>query len=169
MSENKYIHAGEISGVFGVKGWVKVYSLTDPRENILNYSPWLLKKDNNTKKVSVIAGQRQGKTVVACVESISNRDAAASYCGWEILIERHQLPAQAEGEFYWGELIGLRVKTESGLILGVVDYLIETGANDVLVVKDDKKERLIPFLQEQIIKKIDLGHKLMLVDWDPDF
>lgn len=169
MEENELINIGEISGVFGVKGWIKVYSLTDPRENIISYSPWTLKKGNELKEVKLINGKRQGKSVVALIEGVSDRDIAESYCGWEILIKKSQLPETEENEYYWADLVGLQVETEKGVKLGKVDYLIETGANDVLVVKDDEQERLIPFLQEQVIKKIDLIDKRMIVDWDPDF
>ncbi|KAF3983443.1 MAG: ribosome maturation factor RimM [Methylococcales symbiont of Hymedesmia sp. n. MRB-2018] len=169
MSEIALLNVGEISGVFGIKGWVKIYSLTEPRENILNYSPWILKKDNETTQVNVLSGQRQGKTVVACLETFTDRDIAASYSGWEIFINKSQLPETIEGEYYWADLVGLKVETETGVALGIVDYLLETGANDVLVVKDNETERLIPFLQERIVKNINLESKLMIVDWDPDF
>jgi len=167
--DNELISIGEISGVFGIKGWVKVFSLTDPRENVLKYSPWILKKGSEVKEVKLLSGKRQGKSVVACIEGVSDRDEAASYSGWEILINKSQLPETEEGEYYWADLVGLSVETESGISLGKVDYLIETGANDVLVVKDTEQERLIPFLQGPTIKKIDLADKLMIVDWDPDF
>ncbi len=169
MSASELIHVGEITGVFGIKGWVKVYSLTEPRENILNYSPWILKKGSETKQVKLTNGKRQGKSVVASIEGIADRNEAESFCGWEILIEKDQLPVTEDGVYYWADLVGLQVQTEQGENLGVVDYLIETGANDVLVVKDDKNERLIPFINEQVIKQIDLNDKLMVVDWDPDF
>jgi 16S rRNA processing protein RimM len=167
--DNELISIGEISGVFGIKGWVKVFSLTDPRENVLKYSPWVLKKGSEVKEVKLLNGKRQGKSVVACLEGVSDRDDAASYSGWEILINKSQLPEAEEGEYYWADLVGLSVETESGLSLGKVDYLIETGANDVLVVKDAEQERLIPFIQGPTIKKIDLKDKLIIVDWDPDF
>lgn len=169
MLENELISIGEISGVFGVKGWVKVFSLTEPRENIINYSPWTLKKGNELREVKLVNGKRQGKSVVALLEGVADRDIAASYSGWEILINKSQLPETEEGEFYWADLVGLSVETEDGVSLGKVDYLIETGANDVLVVKDIEEERLIPFLQGSTIKKIDLVDKIMIVDWDPDF
>jgi 16S rRNA processing protein RimM len=167
--DSELISIGEISGVFGIKGWVKVFSLTDPRENILEYSPWILKKGSEIKEVKLLNGKRQGKSIVACIEGVSDRDDAASYSGWEILINKSQLPETEEGEYYWADLVGLSVETESGISLGKVDYLIETGANDVLVVNDTEQERLIPFLQDSTIKKIDLTDKLMIVDWDPDF
>lgn len=169
MPDNELINVGEISGVFGIKGWLKVYSLTDPRENVLNYSPWLIKKGSETKIVKVIGGKRQGKAVVACLDGVSDRDVAASYSGWKIFIERNQLPEAGDGDYYWADLVGLRVETDLGVDLGKVDHLIETGANDVLVVIDGEQERLIPFLLDSTVKNIDLDDKLMIVDWDPDF
>ncbi len=169
MTASELINVGEITGVFGIKGWVKVYSLTEPRENILSYSPWILKKGSEQKQVKLINGKRQGKTVVASIEGVSDRNEAENLCGWEILIEKNQLPATEEGVYYWADLVGLQVETEQGDTLGMVDYLIETGANDVLVVQDGDVERLIPFINEQVIKEIDLNGKRMVVDWDPDF
>ena len=170
MSESKLIHVGEISGVFGVKGWVKVFSLTEPRENILHYSPWTLKKGNEVKEVALVDGRKQGKSVVAFIEGISDRDVAATYAGWKILIDKSQLPKSSGDEYYWADLVGLSVETELGVNLGKVDHLLETGANDVLVVLDEEKEeRLIPFLQGQVVKDIDLDASTMIVDWDPDF
>ena len=170
MSETKLIHVGDIAGVFGVKGWVKVFSLTEPRENILNYSPWVLKKGNELKEAVVLDGRKQGKSVVASIEGVADRDLAATYDGWEILIHKHQLPTSQNGEYYWADLVGLSVETELGVNLGQVDHLIETGANDVLVIVDEEKqERLIPFLQGQVVKKIDLDTSTMIVDWNPDF
>lgn len=168
-SAQKYIVVGEISGVFGIKGWVKVYSFTEPRENILNYSPWLLRKGSETKSVTVLDGGLQGKAVVASLSGITDRDMAASLGGYEIVIDESLLPEPEPGEYYWRDLIGLKVETEQGVALGVVDYLLETGANDVLVVKEGDKERLIPFLQGQFVKHIDLESGMMIVDWDPEF
>lgn len=169
MPDNDYLNAGEISGVFGVKGWVKVFSFTEPRENILRYSPWLLQKNNQTKEINVTGGQRQGKNVVAELEGIVDRDAALALMGAKILIRKRQLPKTEPGEYYWADLIGLQVETESGVKLGSVDHLLETGANDVLVVRDGDKERLVPFLQQQTVLRIDLDAGLMIVDWDPEF
>lgn len=169
MPNSDFLNAGHISGVFGVKGLVKVFSFTDPRENILRYSPWLLKKNNQTREIKIIGGHRQGSTVVAELEGITDRDAALALLGCEISVSRQQLPAPSAGEYYWADLVGLEVKTESGITLGKVDHLLETGANDVLVVLDGSKERLIPFLQKQTVLDIDLNNSVMTVDWDPDF
>jgi 16S rRNA processing protein RimM len=169
LSAQQYIVVGEISGVFGIKGWVKVYSFTEPRENILNYSPWVLRKGSELKSVAVLDGGLQGKAVVASLAGITDRDMAASLGGYEIIIDDSLLPEPEPGEYYWRDLIGLKVETEQGVALGVVDYLLETGANDVLAVKEGNKERLIPFLQGQFVKHIDLESGMMIVDWDPEF
>jgi len=168
LSEQQHISVGKISGVFGVKGWVKVFSFTDPRENILTYSPWLLKKSGETKTVNVVDGQLQGKTIVAQLTGVNDRDQAASLMGWDVFITQEQLPKTAKGEYYWSELIGLNVETIDGVQLGVVDSLLETGANDVIIVQGER-ERVIPFLQGQTIINIDLGAGKIIVDWDPEF
>ena len=168
MSEQQLISVGKISGLFGVRGWVKVFSFTDPRENILTYSPWLLQKGNETKTVNIVDGQLQGKTIVAQLDGVDDRDQAAILVGWDIFITQNQLPKAAKGEYYWSDLIGLHVETLAGVQLGVVDGLLETGANDVVIVQGER-ERVIPFLQGQTIMNIDLDAGKMVVDWDPEF
>jgi len=168
LSRQQEINVGRISGVFGVKGWVKIFSFTDSRESILQYSPWLLKKGAETRTIAVINGKLQGKAVVAQLDGINDRDQAASIMGWDIFITPDQLPKAAKGEYYWSDLIGLNVETIQGVQLGIVDSLLETGANDVLIVKGER-ERVIPFLQGQTIMVIDLDAGRMIVDWDPDF
>jgi 16S rRNA processing protein RimM len=168
LSAQQHINVGKISGVFGIKGWVKVFSFTDPRENILTYSPWLLKKDDETKTVNIVDGQLQGKTIVAQLDGVNDRDQAASLMGWDIFITQDQLPKAAKGEYYWSDLIGLTVETIDGVQLGVVDSLLETGANDVLIVQGER-ERVIPFLQGQTIINVELDAGRIIVDWDPEF
>lgn len=148
---------------------MKVFSFTEPRENILRYSPWILRKNSQTREIKVSGGQRQGNTVVAQLDGIADRDAATALIGWQILIKKEQLPKPKPGEYYWADLVGLKVETREGVPLGVVDHLLETGANDVLVVVDGETERLIPFLQQHTVLNIDLNAALMVVDWDPDF
>lgn len=146
-----------------------MFSFTQPRENILRYSPWFLQKNNQIREIKVLGGQRQGNAVVAELEGIVDRDVALTLIGSEILISREQLPKAKADEYYWIDLIGLLVENKEGCKLGIVDHLLETGANDVLVVIDGETERLIPFLQKQTILKVDLANGSMLVDWDPDF
>lgn len=168
MSKQQHISVGKISGVFGIKGWVKVFSFTDPRENILTYSPWLLKKDDETKTVSIVDGQLQGKTIVAQLTGVNDRNQAESLMGWDIFITQDQLPKAAKDEYYWSDLIGLQVETVDGVQLGRVDSLLETGANDVIIVQGER-ERVIPFLQGQTIINVDLVAGRIIVDWDPEF
>ena len=169
MPESELILVGEISGVFGIKGWLKVFSFTGNKDNILGYSPWLLKKGSDELKSYLLSkGSLQNKSVIAKLDGIDDRDQAASLVGCSIYVNLSQLPALKDDEYYWSDLVGLNVKTSSGIPLGVVDSLLETGANDVLIVKGDR-ERAIPFLQGSTILDIDLETRLMTVDWDADF
>lgn len=165
---DELVGVGRVSGIFGVKGWIKVFSYTEVRENILTYSPWILRKGKESKEVKLVDGHRHGKTIVACLQGLDDRDDAAELNGWDILIHAEQLPLPGKDEYYWADLIGLRVKTVGGIDFGVVKQMLETGANDVVVVSGDR-ERLIPFLQGQAIVNVDLQAGEMLVDWDPDF
>ena len=171
MAENneEYIVIGRISGLYGVRGWVKVFSHTQPRDNILAYATWYLKRQGAWAVSELETGRVQGKGVVAKLKGCDDRDAAALLMGCDIAIRREQLPKAAPGEYYWAELTGLEVVNLEGVGLGVVDHLLETGANDVLVVLKDGEERLIPFVQGPFVKKVDLDEGLITVDWDPDF
>ena len=162
-----YVLLGRISGLYGVEGWVKVFSHTQPRENILRYSSWYLREDDRWVRHSLIKGRRHGKAVVAFLEGCSDRDQARALIGADIAIAREQLPRPKQGEYYWSDLIGLEVMTVNGERLGRVDYLMETGANDVLVIVGER-ERLVPFIDE-VITSVDLEEGRLTVDWDPEF
>lgn len=168
VDDNRYIPVGHIAGVYGVRGWVRIYSYTEPRHNILRYRPWYLQQNGAWRARRLIDGRLQGKGVVVCLEGIDHRDAAAQWIGCEIAIHREQLPPLEEGEYYWTDLIGLRVITVQGVELGQVERLFATGAHDVLAVQGER-ERLIPFLRGPIVKQVDLTQGLLTVDWDPDF
>jgi len=168
LTEQQYINVGKISGVFGIKGWVKVFSFTANKENILKYSPWVLRKADETKTIKVINGNLQGKAVVAQLDGINDRDQAESLMGWDIFISPAQLPKTRQNEYYWSDLVGLTVENTDGVEFGVISSLLETGANDVVIVQGER-ERCIPFLQGQTIINIDLTAGKMIVDWDADF
>lgn len=159
---------GRISGLFGVRGWVKVYSHTEPRENIVHYSPWRLRLGSGWREFAVADGQRHGKGVIARLDGVDDRNAAAALVGAEVAVRRDQLPPLGEDEYYWSDLEGLEVITIDGWHLGRVDHLLETGANDVLVVHGDR-ERLIPFVRPDVVTAVDLDAAVIRVDWDPDF
>ena len=158
---------GRISGLFGVKGWVKVYSYTEPREAVLNYSRWLLSGKSGWREAAVAEGQRHGKTVIVRLDGYGDRDQAAELIGTEIGIPRDELPETEDNQFYWSDLEGLRVVNRDGTELGKVAYLLETGANDVMVVKGEQ-ERLIPFVMEQVVLGVDLASGEIEVDWEWD-
>jgi len=159
---------GVINGVYGVKGWVKVYSFTSPIENILNFKTWQLCKKNQNKVVRLEGGKRHGKGIIAKLAGYDDRSEVEVLLKSEIRIARGLLPELPKGEYYWSDLKGLQVTNMANVNFGKVDHLFETGANDVMVVIGDK-ERLIPFVQDIYIKDINLQEKTMLVDWPEDF
>lgn len=165
---SRLITIGRISGVYGVQGWVKVYSYTEPRENILKYTPWRIRRAERWETIAVPEGRRHGKGVIARLEGCADREAARALIGADIAVERGRMGDTAPGEFYWADLVGLEVINREGVALGRVDHLIETGANDVLVVADDGRERLIPFVPDLYIDEVDLEGGRMVVDWAPE-
>jgi len=166
-ANDKKLLVGKINGFFGLQGWVKVFSYTDPRSNILNYSPWSIKVDGSFQKIDITNGRKQSKTIVAHIEGIDNREDSQTFIGKDIYIDKEQLPELKEGEYYWHELIGFNVINKDQEKLGIVDYFFETGANKVLVVKGIK-EHWIPYIEPFLIS-IDSKNKEILVDWDKDF
>jgi 16S rRNA processing protein RimM len=163
-----FIVVGKITSPFGIKGWVKVHSYTDPEDNMLRYKPWYIERDGEWVSQGVSEGRIHGKALIVHLETVDDRDSAERLKGREIAIRREQLPPPQKGEYYWIDLIGLHVINQQGIELGVVDDLMETGANDVLVLKGDK-ERLIPFVMHEFIKSVDLEKQVIHVDWDVDF
>jgi 16S rRNA processing protein RimM len=164
-----YVIVGRVAGVFGVRGWVKIRSDTEPHDNILNYSPWYLHQDGNWVSYKLVEGRRHGKGLVAHLESCDDRDVAAGLVGQDIAITREQMPPAGQGEYYWADLIGLEVFNLDGKSLGKVDHLMETGANDVLVVRGEQGECLIPYILERYIMDIDLDTGKIQVDWQQDY
>lgn len=171
---------GEINGVYGVKGWVKVFSHTQPRSNIVNYDPWLLKAQGDWNKVKVISGRAQGKTIVAQLEGVTDVEQAKALIGTVVGIDASQMKALDNNDYYWRDLEGLDVINLQGESMGKVSHLIETGANDVMVVNvspekrlnDAKgkaiKETMIPYIDE-VVKEVDLEQNLIKVDWDDEY
>ena len=158
---------GRIDGLFGVKGWVKVYSYTEPREAVLDYKDWLLGREGRWQRVVLAEGKRHGKAVIARLEGIEDRDAAAELTGSDIGVDRDALPAPGDGHYYWADLEGLTVVHKDGTELGRVAYLMATGANDVLVV-DGPSERLIPFVPGDVILDVEIAAGVNRVDWEGD-
>jgi len=173
---------GRITGVYGVKGWLKVFSYTDPMEAIVDYSPWLIRPEGKSEQrpwnqIEIEVGKRHAKTVVVKFVDCDDRDLAMTYVGMEIAIEKSQLESlKGKDEYYWHDLLGLRVINQQKIELGVVKDILETGGNDVLVVvsetedKDAKtRERLIPWTMHNAIVTVNVEEGVIEVDWDADF
>ncbi|WP_167026077.1 ribosome maturation factor RimM [Luteibacter sp. SG786] len=165
----KRVRVGRIVGLHGVQGQVKLESWTEPRIQIFRYQPWLLTAPGVEREMNGIRGRAQGKGIVATLPGIEDRDQAAALVGCEITVSRDTLPPPAPGEFYWTDLEGLEVVTKENASLGRVSHLFATGANDVMVVKEGDRERLIPFVQGPYVHSVDFDAGRIVVDWDPEF
>lgn len=165
----KFVLLGKVVGVHGVRGELKLESYTEPRTQIFRYMPWRMRSAAGETVVEGGRGRAQGKGIVAELPGVTDRDAAAALVGTEIWVARSVLPKAAPGEYYWADLEGLEVVTVEGRALGRVSHLIATGSNDVLVVRDAERERLIPFLPGRFVTAVDLDGGLITVDWDPEF
>ncbi|MEM7304190.1 MAG: ribosome maturation factor RimM [Pseudomonadota bacterium] len=164
---------GHISGLFGVKGWLKIFSYTRPRLQIVDYKLWYLVSDAENmafKQVALLDGRAHKEGVIAKLADIDDRDTAAALLGMEIWVDENELSSLNEGEYYWYQLVGLQVINTDNFAFGTVTELLETGANDVLVVHDDKSnEYLIPYIKGRVIKSVDLDKKNIVVDWEKDY
>ncbi len=165
QADSTVVVLGRVSGVHGIRGWVKLFSYTSPRDGILEYSDCRVLQDGGWSETRIVEGRRQGKSIVARFEGIDDRDAAAALIDREIGVLRGQMPEPDEGSYYWSDLEGLRVDGVDGKTIGHVDHLIETGANDVLVVAGSS-ETLIPFLPDSVVKMVDLDAGVIVVDWE---
>ncbi len=167
---------GRIVSVFGVNGWVRVDSFTEDRRAILGYKPWWVDKKGRLTKLSIDLWKWHSDRLVVHLTGVDDRDLARAWCQKDILVEATELPVLTDGAHYWHELLGLFVVSDhdgSLVNLGVVESIMETGANDVLVVRGnsnsiDASERLIPYV-ESYVNSVDIDKRIIKVYWDPDF
>lgn len=180
-SAGDFLVIGKITGCYGIKGWVKIHSYTEPKENFLRFGHWLLRRRGALEPIEFDDGRAQGKGLVAHIVGVDDRTLAERYSSLEVLVQADSLPALEQGDYYWSQLQGLQVwcreaAGEGGaqgaerVLLGTVDYLLETGANDVLVVKPsadsiDDRERLIPYLPGDVVTAVDLEREVIEVEW----
>ena len=169
---------GKITGCYGVKGWVKIHSYTEPKENFLGFGKWVLQRKGGVEPIEFDDGRAQGKGLVVHIAGVDDRNLAESYRGLEVAVQAGSLPDLQEGDYYWSQLQGLQVwcndqsdeASDERVLQGSVEYLIETGANDVLVVKPsegsiDDRERLIPYLPGDVVTRVDLAEAVIEVNW----
>ncbi|NQZ52956.1 MAG: ribosome maturation factor RimM [Piscirickettsiaceae bacterium] len=170
MSE-EFIPVGKISGIFGVKGWMKVFSFTEPRRNILAYSPLYISRKGEWVEAKISGGRAQGKGIVIGLVDITDPDQVLPLIGSELAITKKQLKPTAKDEFYWSELIGLEVINLRNEVLGQVKEILATGAHDVLLVQDKEHdvERLIPFVMGEIVEQVNLDDNVIRVNWELDY
>jgi 16S rRNA processing protein RimM len=165
---------GKVATAFGIKGWIKVYSFTDPVSNILDYPIWLLNINGEWRKFEVEAGQTQSKGIVAKLQGIADRDAALALSQTEIAVYTSQLPEPDDDEFYWFQLEGLKVVNTQGQLLGKVKELFDSGGgNQVMKLTNcegsiDQLQRLIPYV-DTIVLDVDLETKVIQVEWEADY
>lgn len=177
VEKSNLVNVGRLTAVYGIKGWLKVHSYTEPAENLFDYHPWLLKTAHGIKQVEIDEVRPHGDAFVVHLVGVDDRDQAAGYAAVDIAVNKDQLPELDDGEYYWSQLEGLRVITEfqgAEKDLGKVLKLFETGANDVLVVQGDdqsidQRERLVPYVPDQFVLSVDLEKGQIRVDWDPEF
>jgi len=158
---------GRIAAPHGVKGWITLRPYTAETRSLLDYGTWWIGGDGDWQECAVIEGRAQGRALLARLEGCDDREAAASLRGKTVAVPRAALPVGGPEEYYWVDLIGLRVVNEVEQDLGRVTAVMQTGANDVLVVENGS-ERLIPFIA-QVIRDVNLGVGVIRVEWGADY
>ena len=159
---------GKVGAAYGIKGWLHIHSFTDPIDNLFTYSPWFIQSGNTWREVLFDDAKVHNQGTVAHIKGCNDRTTAQRFTGAHIAVARDNLPEQDGHQFYFRDLEGLKVRNQQGIEFGTVDHLFETGANDVMVVKGDKR-RLIPFLSGQTIIDVDIPNACITVDWDAKF
>jgi 16S rRNA processing protein RimM len=157
---------GRVGAPFGVQGWLKVQSYTDPREGIAGYRDWELHRGASLGHWTVLDWKRAGPGVAVRLEGVDSREAAQALTGAEVRVERAALPPTAPGEFYWHDLVGLDAFGLQGEPLGRVAGVLEMPAHPVLVLEGDR-ERLVPLVRERLAK-VDMDGGRLVLDWHPD-
>lgn len=166
QSNPSYIVIGKFGATYGIHGWIKILAYTEFGENILNYQPWYIQRTPDTwTPISIEDGRLHNNGVIVKPSNVHTPEEARLLTGYTIAITRDQLPPLKKNEFYWSDLIGITVINQHGETLGKIAYLMETGSNDVIVVKGEK-EHAIPYLMDTVIKSIDLDKREMHVDWE---
>ncbi len=171
MKLTEPIIVGSIGAPHGVRGWVRINSFTEPSDNLFKYKLWLQSGQDTWQHIEIEQVKPNGVTFIAKLKDVADRDQAALITNAKLAVERDQLPELDEDQNYWADVLGLKVVNEVGIQLGIIVDIFETGANDVLVVKDEinNKEHLIPYVPEMFVLEVDLPAGTMLVRWDAEF
>ncbi len=159
---------GRVVAPYAVRGWIKLQTFTEYLDSLLDYPVWRLGKDGRWRDYRVLDGKIHGQYLMAGLEGVEDRTAAEALMGLDVAVLREEMPEAEEDEYYWDDLIGLDVVNLAGEALGRVEGLLETGANDVLQVRNGETERLLPFV-DAVVKEVDLEAGRLVVDWGLDY
>lgn len=168
-SDSDWVVIGRFGRPHGIKGQIIVHSFTEPMENIMQYTQWHGYINKTWELLNIRHVNVTSKYILAVVDDYDDREKAALLTNVEIAVEKKCLPELKHGDYYWHELIGMRVVNLQGDEFGCVSSILPTGANDVLVVQGEKGRRLIPYLTGQFVRNIDKDQRIIFVDWDADF
>ena len=175
MTQQRIEVVGKLGSTYGIRGWLRIYSSTEYAESIFDYQPWFLKIKGQWQPTELESWKHHNHELIAKLKNVNDRETAQSLANVEIGVDLSVFPQLEEGDYYWHDLIGCDVVNLEGYAMGTVTEMMETGSNDVLVVRANskdafgKQERLIPFLYEQVVKRVDLTTKVIKVDWDAGF
>ena len=160
---------GRIGRPYGIKGWVHLQSYTKPSSNLIDYRPWLIEDSRRPgwEQLDCVDVRDYRQSFVGLFADIRDRSDAANLTGLNLGVPLETLPKPNSGEYYWHQLIGLPVINEDKVVLGTVTELMSTGANDVLVVRSEARERLIPFAASTV-DSVHVGDSI-LVRWSEDW
>ena len=175
MEQQRIEVVGKLGSTYGIRGWLRIYSSTEQAESIFDYQPWFLKIKCEWQPTELENWRHHNHEIIVKLKGVDDREVAQTLANVEIGVDLSVFPELEEGDYYWHDLIGCSVVNLEGYTMGTVTEMMETGSNDVLVVKANtkdafgKQERLIPFLYEQVVKRVDLTTKTIEVDWDAGF
>ncbi len=159
---------GSVAAPYAVRGWVHLHVHTETQDSLLDFPLWWLRQAGHWHAYRVLEGRPQGRGLVAHLEGVDDRERALALKGAEVAVSRAELPAPGRDEYYWSDLIGLKVVNSAGEVLGTLDGFLETGAHDVMQVRGEDRERLIPFTAPLVVK-VDVPGGVVTVDWGLDY
>lgn len=159
----EYFEVGQIVNTFGIKGQLKVKPFTDDMERFEELKTVYICKKNEMKKVEIEDVKYNKQCVLLKVKGIEDLTQAEKYKGLFLKIDRKDAKKLPKDTYFIADILGLEVYTEEGELLGKVDDIFPTGANDVYVVKDELgKQILLPSIPE-VLKEIDLEKGKVIV------
>lgn len=163
VSQLDTVTVGQIERAFGVKGEVKVRSLTDvPGRLEALTTVTVVGKQGQTMETNITHVRRAGPSFIMGLAALTNPEEAGLWRGGLIQVPRGPAPALPEGQYYECDLVGLAVRTEEGKPLGVLEQIWESPGNHIFVVRQGTKEILIPAAKE-LVAAVDLELRVMTV------